>query len=263
VTTITLLGLGEAGRLYASGLAEAGAQVFGYDPFVTTEDASFQRFSDIADAVRDADIVISLVGAKAAAGVAAQALPRMRSSAVLADFNTSSPTAKLELALVAGETGILFADVAVLAPVPRAGSKTPLMVSGTGAEVLRGALVPLGVPIESIAGEAGDAASRKLLRSVFMKGLAGVVLETAEAGRLAGNEGWVRDQMAAELGPDGHAFVERLITGSRAHADRRKHEIQDALDYIQKLGVEGWMAAGALEWLTMLAEDNARTDNAS
>lgn len=252
---IALLGLGEAGRLYAEGLA-AGATVSGYDPFVATSSAVFQQFDNIADAVRSADVVISLVGARAGGAVAAQAMPHVQPGSVFADFNTSSPTAKLSLAAVADEFGVLFADVAVLAPVPRAGSATPLMVSGPGADTLRDILGQLGAPIESIGGLPGDAASRKLLRSVFMKGLAGVVLETLEAGRLAGNADWVTDQMAAELGPEGRAFVERLVTGSHAHAERRQHEISDALEYIRHLGVDGWMSAGALLWLTSLAENS-------
>jgi 3-hydroxyisobutyrate dehydrogenase-like beta-hydroxyacid dehydrogenase len=172
---------------------------------------------------------------------------------VFADFNTASPSVKAELAADAANAGVLFADVAVLAPVPRAGSGTPLMASGSGAEELHRALTPLNVPIESIDGEAGAAAGRKLLRSVFMKGLAGVVLEAAEAGRQSGNEDWIKGQMAAELGPDGAELVDRLIAGSHAHAERRQHEIQDALEYVTQLGTPAWMSAGALQWLSSLA----------
>jgi 3-hydroxyisobutyrate dehydrogenase-like beta-hydroxyacid dehydrogenase len=181
-------------------------------------------------------------------------IPYLGESTVYADFNTASPAVKASLAQKAAEAGIRFADVAVLAPVNRAGSKTALMTSGTGAERTAELLRPFEVPIEVIPGEAGTAASRKLLRSVFMKGLAGLVLETVAAGAAAGNESWIRDQMAAELGPDGHALVERLITGSHAHAVRRTHEIEDALDYVRQLGTPAWMTEGALAWLSSLAE---------
>jgi hypothetical protein len=50
-------------------------------------------------------------------------------------------------------------------------------------------------------------------------------------------------------------LVERLLAGSRAHADRRKHEVGDALEYIQQLGIAGWMSAGALKWLSALADE--------
>lgn len=252
VSRITLLGLGEAGRLYAADLADAGAHATGYDPYVSFEHDLVRQTDDLSDAVADAEIVISLVGARVAQDVATQALVHMRRGAVLADFNTASPGVKTAIADDAAEAGVLFADVAVLAPVPRAGARTPLMVSGTGARAMRDLLGPFGVPAEVIDEPAGAAASRKLLRSVFMKGLAGVVIETAEAGRIAGSEAWVKAQMAAELGPDGADLVERLISGSHAHSARRKHEIQDALDYVRHLGLAGWMAGGALEWLTAI-----------
>jgi 3-hydroxyisobutyrate dehydrogenase-like beta-hydroxyacid dehydrogenase len=254
VTTVTVVGLGEAGKLYATGLLASGAVVRGYDPYVTISDGSVAQFDDIVTAVDAADLVISLVGATASTSVADAVIPYLGGSTVYADFNTASPAVKASLARQAAEAGIRFADVAVLAPVNRGGSTTALMTSGTGAERTAELLRPFEVPIEVIPGEAGMAASRKLLRSVFMKGLAGLVLETVAAGAAAGNESWIRDQMAAELGPDGDALVERLFTGSHAHAARRTHEIEDALDYVRHLGTPAWMTEGALKWLSSLAE---------
>ncbi|GAB3041889.1 hypothetical protein GCM10027052_24760 [Parafrigoribacterium mesophilum] len=254
MTTVTVVGLGEAGKLYATGLLESGAVVRGYDPYVTISDGSIPQFDDIVTAVDAADLVISLVGASASTPVADAVIPYLGGSTVYADFNTASPAVKTSLAQKAADAGIQFADVAVLAPVNRAGSKTPLMTSGTGAQRTADLLKPFEVPIEVIPGAAGTAASRKLLRSVFMKGLAGLVLETIAAGDAAGNEAWIRDQMAAELGPDGHALVERLFTGSHTHAVRRTHEIADALEYVKQLGSPSWMTEGALKWLSSLAE---------
>ncbi|KQV06495.1 NAD(P)-binding domain-containing protein [Leifsonia sp. Root112D2] len=251
--TLTVLGLGEAGTLYATGLSEAGAVVRGYDPFVDTANPLFTQSTALAEAVENADVVISLVGADAAAGVAAEALPRLSAGTVFADFNTSSPAAKQTLARAAAAAGIPFVDVAVLAPVPRSGSGTSLMASGPGSERFRDLVAPLGVPVEAIPGEAGVAAARKLLRSVFMKGLASVVLESVAAGRAADDEDWIRDQMAQELGPHGADLVERLVTGSHAHAARRAHEVQDDLDYVHSLGTPSWMTEGTLAWLSSLA----------
>lgn len=260
MTRITVIGLGEAGSLFAAGLAEAGALVQGYDPYLRYESVacrplSFVQVDDIDDAVRSADLVISLVGAAAAGAVAESILPRLRTPTVFADFNTSSPTDKVARAAMAARYDVAFADVAVLAPVPRAGSRTPLLASGIGAAKLGELLQPLGVPIEVIDGEAGMAASRKLLRSVFMKGLAGVVLETLAAGEASGNEEWVRGQMAAELGPDGESLIERLVSGSRAHAERRMHEVQDTADYLSELMSPRWITEASLQWLDHLRKD--------
>lgn len=253
MVTLTVLGLGEAGRLYATGLSEAGALVRGYDPFITASSPLFTQSTVLAEAVEHADAVISLVGADAAAGVAAEALPYLSADTIFADFNTSSPAAKQALARTAAAAGIPFADVAVLAPVPRAGSGTSLMASGAGSARFRDLVAPLGVPVEAIPGDAGAAAARKLLRSIFMKGLAGVVLESIAAAQAAGDEPWIREQMAEEFGPGGAELVERLVTGTHAHAARRAHEVQDALDYVHILGTPSWMTDGTLVWLSSLA----------
>lgn len=251
MTIITILGLGEAGALYASGFTEAGASVRGYDPFTTLASSRVTQFDELGPAVDGADLVISLVGASASLSVAQSALPLITPPAIFADFNTGSPVDKITLAALAAEFGVLFADVAVLAPVNRSGSRTPLMTSGDGNLALVSLLRPLDVPIEAISGGAGAAAGRKLLRSVFMKGLAGVILESVAAGKRAGSEDWIRAQIASEFGPQGSALVERLVTGSRVHAARRKHEVSDAIAFLGELDTPSWMSEGTLRWLSL------------
>jgi 3-hydroxyisobutyrate dehydrogenase-like beta-hydroxyacid dehydrogenase len=55
---IALLGLGEAGSAIATDLVAAGADVRGYDPAVAVPTGVADR-ADEADAVRDADLVLS------------------------------------------------------------------------------------------------------------------------------------------------------------------------------------------------------------
>ena len=82
--TIAVLGLGEAGRLYARGLREAGADVRGYDPHHELGDPSIRQCAELADALAGADVVVSLVGASAAASIAHDALPVMPDAAIYA-----------------------------------------------------------------------------------------------------------------------------------------------------------------------------------
>ena len=60
---------------------------------------------------------------------------------------------------------------------------------------------PLVVAVLGL-GEAGAAAARKLVRSVFYKGLAAAVTEALRAARAAGCEQWLR-QLAEEQGAAG------------------------------------------------------------
>ena len=254
---IAVVGLGEAGRLYAEGFADLGAQVSGFDPVAAEDPTGVRRDSSIAEAVGDADVVISLVGAAFAKAVLDESLGFMAADAVFADFNTGAPAQKAELAAAAAAAQRRFADVAVMAPVPRAGAKTPLLASGDGAERLVSAWSQLGIPVTAVGPDAGTAAGLKMLRSVFMKGLAAVVLEAASAAEIAGSREWMLAEMASELGPDGPALIERLTDGTRQHAGRREHEMRDAADYLGTLNAPAWVTDATIRWLHALAEDPA------
>jgi 3-hydroxyisobutyrate dehydrogenase-like beta-hydroxyacid dehydrogenase len=253
---IAVLGLGEAGAIYARGLAERGADVVGFDP-VVDDVPGISRGGSVGDTVDGAALVLSLVGARVADDVLATALPGMSATAAFADFNTGAPTQKRALAERAEAAGIPFADVAVMAPVPRAGIATELLASGAGASVAADALAGLGLPIRVVGSAAGDAAALKLVRSVFMKGLAGLVFESLDAAERLGATDEVRAQLAAELGPDGDALEQRLLDGTRQHAERREHEMLDTRDFLATIGTPPRMTDGTIAWLRALQGDDS------
>ncbi|MGK0722275.1 DUF1932 domain-containing protein [Leucobacter sp. W1478] len=252
-----VLGLGEAGSIYARGLRDAGYEVVGFDPFTTLSETGVRQETDLAAATAGVDLTLSIVGARAAQAVADSAMPLLHAGSIYADLNTGSPELKAEIAALAEKTGVLFADVAVLAPVPRAGVRTPLLASGTGATALGEALAAASVPIEVISERAGDAAARKLLRSVFMKGLAGVILEAVGAAEKVGADGWLRDQIAAEFSGDSPALIQRLLDGSRVHAARRAHEVEDARDFLESLDQPSFVTQAARQWYDVFLADSA------
>ena len=77
---------------------------------------------------------------------------------------------------------------------------------------------PLGMPVEHAGDEPGRAATRKLLRSVVMKGLAALVIESMRAAEAAGlaDETW--DNIVAQLTAADEALIRRLVDRHRAHA---------------------------------------------
>ncbi len=247
MTRIAVIGLGEAGSLYARGLQSAGARVRGYDPYVRAT-ADIEQCDDPADAVDGADVVLSLVWARTALAAAEQVLPLLQPGAVYADLNTAAREVKERVAGLGTTHRIPVADVAVLAPVPRAAERTALLASGDGAARFAAALTPLGVPVELLAGPAGDAAERKLLRSVFMKGLAALVIESLEAARGTGAEAWLREQMAREFGAGGAAKVDHLVTGTHRHIERREQEVRDALAALESGGRHSDLTRATLAW---------------
>ena len=106
-------------------------------------------------------------------------------------------------------------------------------------------LGPLGASIEVLDGPPGLAASKKLLRSVFYKGMAASIVEALEAARAAGDEPWLREHIAAELTAADAATVDRITDGTRRHAVRRAAEMAAAAEMLTELGVPPLMAAAS------------------
>lgn len=250
---VAVLGLGEAGSIYAADLARRGVEVTAADPAVPEVPAGVRPAAGIGEAVSGAGLVFSLVGGRAAEAALEEALPAMAPAAVFADLNTAGPDDKRRLAERAQRHGVLFVDVAILAPVPRARIGTPLVLSGAGAEALLPVLTGWGIPARSVGGEAGVAAGLKLLRSVFMKGLAATILESVAAARAVGAEDWIIEQIAAELGPSGPDLVARMLAGTPVHAVRREAEMTDARSFLDSLGASHPMTDGTIAWLHSLA----------
>lgn len=248
----TVIGLGEAGQIYARALQRTGHDVLGYD-VAPTPTPGLPRASTMAEAVGTADAVLVMTTARASLPVAREAAPHLAPGTLYADFTSAAPSAKraLEQELPAG---VQAADIAILGPVISLGESTPLMAAGPGSERIAELLRPIGAPVEVVHGANGDAMAHKLLRSIVMKGLAAVVCEAVEAGRRAGYEEWVRGQIAAELSGDGQATIDRFLTGSIKHAARRADEMAAVADYCEALGAPSQMSAATRDSLLALAD---------
>lgn len=253
---VAVLGLGEAGARYAADLVQAGVDVVGYDPVATPAVPGLRQVATPAEAVAGAVFVLSLNSASVAVDVAGQAAPGLTSGVVYADLNTAAPPVKAEVAAVVAGTGARFVDAAVLAPVPRAGLRTPLLLSGDGRAGLAAFLETLDVPVADGGAAPGAAAGAKLLRSVFMKGLAAVVGEALDAAALAGQEDWLREQIVGELLGADAALVDRLVEGTRAHAARRVKEMTAVGEYLDQLGASAHVTRATVARLTDLVAEH-------
>jgi 3-hydroxyisobutyrate dehydrogenase-like beta-hydroxyacid dehydrogenase len=255
--TVAVLGLGEAGSAIAADLVTVGVPVRGYDP-VPRELDGVGLAASVEEAVDGAGAVLSVNSLHAAVEVAVAVRGRLRRGQLFADLNTTSPALKAELAAVVESGGASFADVALMGTVPGNGLHTPCLVSGSGAKAYAELFGRLGAPVEVVDGEAGQAAERKLLRSVFMKGMAAAAIESLAAARAAGCEEWLHEELAQVFATASPALLDRLLTGSRAHAARRVHEMEAARDMLGDLGVEPRVSEAALAWLSRLeAESHA------
>jgi 3-hydroxyisobutyrate dehydrogenase-like beta-hydroxyacid dehydrogenase len=247
--TVAVLGLGEAGSRLAGDLVEGGAEVRAYDPERRDVDGVV-RAPDPEAAVAGADVVLSVNSAAAAVGAATAALPALSQGSIYADLNTAAPELKREIADLVDGAGARFADIALLGAVPATGIQTSALASGAGARAFADVFVPLGMPVEVVSELPGDAAASKLLRSVFMKGIAAAAIESLEAAEAAGRRDWLEGQLAAVLG---EPLLQRLVEGSRRHAARRVEEMEAARDLLLTLGIEPRIATASASVLAALA----------
>lgn len=256
---VAVLGLGEAGSQIAADLVAAGAAVRGFDPRVAAgaEVPGVVECSGDADACRGASLVLSLTCAHEAEDALAAALAGIDPVAIYADLNTASSQLKARLADRAAAAGIAFADVALMAQVPGNGLGTPMLACGPAAGRFAGVIGRLGGTVEVLSGPPGSAAARKLVRSVFYKGLAAAVIEALRAARAAGCEEWLRENIGQELSDASAATVDRLEHGSVRHAQRRADEMTAATELLANLGVTPRIAAASARWLEQLVAEQA------
>ncbi|MEV6299951.1 DUF1932 domain-containing protein [Actinoplanes sp. NPDC051861] len=251
MTVIAVLGLGEAGGLLAAGLVEAGATVRGYDPRMPAPPGVVPTGSD-AEACAGASVVLSVNSAADAVEALRESLPGCATGTIWADLNTATPSLKERLSAL-GANVLRVVDVALMSPVPGRGLATPMTMSGPAAEELAGVLRGFGASVDVLDGPVGAAATRKLLRSVFYKGMAAAVVEALEGARAAGLEEWLRDNIREELIRGNAATLDRLVDGSRRHAVRRRAEMAAAAELLGELGVPPRIAAASRDWLEDLA----------
>jgi 3-hydroxyisobutyrate dehydrogenase-like beta-hydroxyacid dehydrogenase len=112
-----------------------------------------------------------------------------------------------------------------------------MLVSGEGATRYAEILAGLGIRVTIQPGTAGEASSRKPLRSVFYKGLAAAVVEALDAAEAAGCAQWLRDNISAELAASDEQTINRLVDGTHRHARRRAQEMTAAAEQVTELGV--------------------------
>jgi 3-hydroxyisobutyrate dehydrogenase-like beta-hydroxyacid dehydrogenase len=259
LTDVAILGLGEAGGEMARDLLRAGVRVRGYDPDAAKRVDGVEHARDEADAARGTQLVLSVNWSRVSLDVAERVRPVLGAEQVYAEMNTSSPAKKAAVAEVLGP-GALVADVALMSPVPGRGIRTPMLVSGPGTQRFAALVRAFGGPVTLLDGPVGLAASRKLARSVFFKGLAAAVGEALEAAALMGPEAEraLRADIGKTLAEADASIVERLEEGSRLHAVRREEEMAAAAEMLRGLRLDPIMAEATRTWLARLARAESR-----
>src|SRR5262249_12616423 len=150
---VCFIGFGEAGQAIAAGLRDEGVvRIAAWDIlFPEAKGEKLKRAAgaigvrcatSAADAIRDADIIISAVPAAGAFEAAAAVKPHLAGQPYFLDINSVSPARKQDTAKLFAD-GARYVDVAVVAPIYPARHQTPLLLAGRHAETVAPLLAAL------------------------------------------------------------------------------------------------------------------------
>ena len=258
--SIGLVGYGEVGKILATALVARGVAWVGTWDILLPDPAAGPAMHAHAEAVRvvpatslpdllsRADVVISAVTASQAVAVARAAVPSIRPGTWFVDLNSASPGAKREMSALIDGAGGRFVESAVMTSIPPYGIKVPMLLGGTRAKALQALLAPLDFNMEVVADRVGVASAIKMCRSIMIKGLEAIVVESFTTARRYG----VEDHVLASLHEtfptlDWEKQGAYLFSRVALHGKRRAEEMREVAVTVREAGLEPHMAAAAAE----------------
>ena len=253
---VALIGFGEVGGIFAAALAQRGvAALTGYDILLGDPARSEAMRAKAArahvtlaasaqQAVAEADVVISAVTASATRAAAESVAPALKPDAIVLDINSASPGTKTGCAAVVAERGGRYVEAAVMTSVPPHGIRTPMLLGGPHARAAAPVLAALGFAVTPVSDEYGVASAIKMCRSVIVKGMEAIVIESFLTARRYGVEREVLASLAETFpGIDwelqGSWFWKRVVQ----HGRRRAEEMREAAVTVREAGIEPTMAS--------------------
>jgi len=266
---IGLVGYGEVGRILAEDLRAQGLAVSAWDLLLASPASAeplrahaqaqgVQLAGSAAELAARADLIVSAVTASQAVPVAADCAPALRPGTWFLDFNSASPGAKQRAAALVDGAGGRYVEGAVMTSIPPYRIQVPLLLGGSSAAELSPLINALGFASRVSSATLGVASATKMCRSVMIKGLEAMVIESFTAARHYGVEDAVLASLAETFpGIDWEKqaayFFQRVI----AHGRRRSEEVREVAVTVADAGLTPWSASGTAQrqaWVADLAD---------
>ena len=251
---VGMVGYGEVGKIFAAGLKGKAAGISAWDlkfevpalreaQLAHAAQAGVATCASLAELCARSDLVISAVTASNTLAVAQAAALHIRPGAVFLDLNSASPGTKQQAAALIEAAGGRYVEAGVMTSVPPYGIRVPMLLGGTLAADLAGMLSAWGMDAKAVSEKLGVASAIKMCRSVMIKGLEALVIESYATARAYGVEEYVLPTLA-ETFPSidwqnqGSYFFSRVVQ----HGQRRAEELREAANTVREAGFEPSMA---------------------
>jgi 3-hydroxyisobutyrate dehydrogenase-like beta-hydroxyacid dehydrogenase len=260
-TRIGFLGFGEVGQRFAADLRAQHADIdlATFDLLqhqaaagdAIRRQAAAQKVTLAADAGTLAEgraLLFSAVTADQTLDAARSLAARPLANSWVVDVNSAAPATKIECAKLIHAAGGRYVEAAVMTSVPPHGIRVPMLLGGAHAAAAEAVLRQFGFAAETISADLGVASAIKLCRSVIIKGLESLVVESFTAARSLG----VEQQVLASLKEtypqfDWEKQGDYLFSRVIQHGKRRAEEMRASAAMIDATGVGGTMAGAAAQ----------------
>jgi 3-hydroxyisobutyrate dehydrogenase-like beta-hydroxyacid dehydrogenase len=257
---VGLVGYGEVGKIFTAALVERKAgwvgawDVLMRDPAAGTAmkshaaSAGVEAVASMAALTAKADVIVSAVTASQAWAVADEAAHTIRAGSWFLDLNSCSPGVKRRSSERIDGAGARYVESAVMTTVPGYGIRVPMLLGGRHAAAFRELVAPLGFDMQVADARVGIASATKMCRSVMIKGLESLLVESLAAARHYGVEDRVIASLREtfpELGWEKVASY--MIMRTALHGKRRAEEMREVAATVREAGLEPWMATASAE----------------
>ncbi len=258
---IGIMSIGEMGFHWAKLLKRHGVEVLTYDRDRSEvsrkrgENAGVKSLPSMADLVRQADLIISIVVPSAAVRVASKvaeaAMMTGRKDLPFLDANAISPMTADEISKVLYPAGLDFIDGCIIGSAAKMGKGTIVYVSGPRAQQMQ-ILEPFDIPVKVLGSGTNQASAFKVVYAGLTKGLQGLFCELLMGARRFGLLKEIRAQYDDSF-PGLLDKVSSSIVGLTIHSGRRAEEMDELKRTFNHFGMQSFMAPAAQKVLEAIA----------
>jgi 3-hydroxyisobutyrate dehydrogenase-like beta-hydroxyacid dehydrogenase len=268
---VAIIGFGEAGGIFAHDFAAQGLHVSVFDILFKSnrhrqpmlrkaQGCGVTAVDSLKDCLQKTQLVISAVTASSALDVAKEAGPNLGEGQLFLDINSVAPPTKRKAARYVERRRARFVEAAVMSAVPKQRLQVPMLLGGPHASKAAECLQRIGMKATPLSNQLGVASAVKMCRSVIIKGLEALVIESLFAARMYGAEDKVLESLAASypgMGWGDH-LPDYLISRVAEHGHRRASEMGEVAQTLQHVGMKPVMTLATAQRQEQLVGQMAR-----
>jgi len=265
------IGYGEAAYLISKGLKENGlANQYVYDinandtllgPGIKerVEKNNVSLLASYEELFNKASIILCATSAKVALNIAENIAPYLTEQHIYIDLNASSPMIQESIGSVINKTKAKFVDVAIMESVPSYQHKVPMFISGDGSNFFSEFAELYGLNVRIIHENPGTSSAIKMFRSIFMKGVTNLLIETLEASEKYDVTDIVLDSLNNSITKQPlNVTANNLITRTGIHAERRISEMEEVIKTLKEINIKPLMSEATKNKLQQIVDNNIR-----